>query len=106
MLLGSFDGLLDLKSFTRMNDIDNCAGPRRFKVLQKRPSMPSVGIRRVYALCREVVQLFKVRVPVRSVETGLVRFFFKSQLSLKGWVMGLGELGSKWTWTYITISFS
>jgi hypothetical protein len=54
-LLCNANLVLYLECFTRVDDINDRAGSRRFEVLQKCPRVATVRVRRVYALCREVV---------------------------------------------------
>ena len=45
-----------------MNDVDDGTWPRGLEVLEESSCMSSVSIRRVYAFCREVVELLEVRI--------------------------------------------
>ena len=49
-----------------MYDIDYCTGSSGLEIFQKGPSVAAVGIRGVYALGREVVELLEIGVPMWS----------------------------------------
>jgi len=47
--------VLHLERLSRVDDVDDRAGPRRFEVLQECARVSAVRVGRIYALCREVV---------------------------------------------------
>ena len=59
-LLSSLDLLCYFKGFARMYDINDCTWSGSLEVLQEHPRVPSIGIWRVDALRREVIELLEV----------------------------------------------
>ena len=63
-LLVGFDFLLDLESLARVNNIDDGARARSFKIFQKDTSVTPICVWRIDALRRKVIQLLEVCIPV------------------------------------------
>lgn len=64
--LRCFNFFRDLESLSGVDDIDDCTRSSCFEIFQKCPGIAAICIRRIYTLCREIVEFLEIRIPTRG----------------------------------------